>query len=576
MRRYLVKYIRFAFLLSFVVIYGICHAQDVISAAVHHHFSSQTSLDVMYDVVVNEAQSELTEQDFAMNIRCENGSNQSIRNFTVQRTMIGKKCAPDSIFHQLSFSKKIDLNDAEYAHLKACCVMVIDVQACCRGGRINLEQSSNNGIYVSDSFQNCGALKNSASAYENGSWPLFVIWNEPAYVSIGSFDAVEFDSISYVLTTPQSGLNQQAAFVSGLSKDNPFQVYRPVGAEYPYSDPLANPPLGFYFDAKRGTMIFTPTMPDTLSTAVQIDEFRSFNNRMFWVGKRTIELGMISITSSNVPPIILGKFEHSVCVGEQLCVTFTTDDKVKVPPPPLPAPMPDTVSLKWNRAIPGAGFTILNPGARHQTGRFCWIPTEADVSELPHSFVLTARDNSCPFPASVQRAINITVKPKPSIEYTIRPLLSPSLSFKIEAKSDEPVSFFEWRVFDMNHNPIFDRTWVHFQSNGVHMSRLSEDLVIFNRPQDFIISLFEKNAHCSDIIFDTIYAHQFITGNDVKPFIRVFPNPVLTGIAAFKSNFIVDKLTVYSIVGQVVMEITEPSEKINLGALLPATYIIRA
>jgi hypothetical protein len=112
----------------------------------------------------------------------------------------------------------------------------------------------------------------------------------------------------------------------------------------------------------------------------------------------------------NNPPIVNGPYEYKTCEGVQLCFNVTTDDKVFTPPPPATAPPPDTVTATWNRGIPGATFSIINPTARLQTGRFCWTPPKGSASDLPYTFTVTARDNACPLNAVTVRSFRVTVK----------------------------------------------------------------------------------------------------------------------------------------------------------------------
>jgi hypothetical protein len=69
-----------------------------------------------------------------------------------------------------------------------------------------------------------------------------------------------------------------------------------------------------------------------------------------------------------------------------LCFTVTSDDKQFIPPPPAKANPPDTVRLTWNRGIPGATFTVVDPKARLQSGKFCWTPKKNQASDLPLHF----------------------------------------------------------------------------------------------------------------------------------------------------------------------------------------------
>ena len=89
----------------------------------------------------------------------------------------------------------------------------------------------------------------------------------------------------------------------------------------------------------------------------------------------------------NNPPIIKGKFTTTVCEGSQICYAITTEDKVKVPPPPLPKPDPDTVTIKWNRGIPGATFTVQNAKALNQSAKILLDTSNWIRSPICHTHI---------------------------------------------------------------------------------------------------------------------------------------------------------------------------------------------
>ncbi|PCJ66577.1 MAG: hypothetical protein COA58_06260 [Bacteroidetes bacterium] len=73
------------------------------------------------------------------------------------------------------------------------------------------------------------------------------------------------------------------------------------------------------------------------------------------------------------------------------------------------SPEPDSVRISWDHTIPGSSFTVLNTTDRFQTGRFCWQTSPSDSSNLPYSFIISAKDNACPINAVTLRTFRIRV-----------------------------------------------------------------------------------------------------------------------------------------------------------------------
>lgn len=96
------------------------------------------------------------------------------------------------------------------------------------------------------------------------------------------------------------------------------------------------------------------------------------------------------IPSINNATELLGLYKFIAEAEKQISATISADDKQFIPPPPLPANAPDTIILFWNRSIPGASFTILDPKARIKSAKLCWSPKLKDVNGLNYTFTATA------------------------------------------------------------------------------------------------------------------------------------------------------------------------------------------
>jgi gliding motility-associated-like protein len=312
-----------------------------------------------------------------------------------------------------------------------------------------------------------------------------------------------------------SSYGSKISYSGKYSYKNPFQSYDPTGKGL--VNPNANPPIGIYLDPETGDLIFTPTKCDEVTVAVlEVKEWRKNDKgkyELIGITRRDMQFWTKTCPDNN-PPEIKGPFSYSVCEGTKLCFNVTTDDKVFVPPPPLPKPDPDTVTVKWNRGIPGATFTVTNPTARLQTGRFCWTPPIGAASDLPYSFTVTARDDACPLNAVTVRSFQVLVKPKARTVIDIDTLICGryGIQSKVFPNFKNPAKY-AWQLLDSTGKIIFDRKLGYFESTGAYLSSKQKDTLLFRRGGRYIIQHTISNAsNCPTVYFDTL---------DVPPLLEV-------------------------------------------------------
>ncbi len=187
------------------------------------------------------------------------------------------------------------------------------------------------------------------------------------------------------------------------------------------------PPIGYYLNPQTGDLIFTPASSNCNTVgcpwigvvAIDIIEWRRVGGVMTEIGRTRRDMQFIAQNCpSNNPPTLSDSGTTSVCEGELICITIRSDDKVSIPPPLLYLRHRILFPLTWNNGIPGATFTIANPGARLEVGRFCWTPPEGKASTIPYQFTVTARDNACPVNATYTKSYSIKVNPRPKATRT--------------------------------------------------------------------------------------------------------------------------------------------------------------
>ncbi len=377
---------------------------------------------------------------------------------------------------------------------------------------------SQQSFYTSCEINACQAPGNSSPSLSND--PVAILCcNQPYSFNNGAVDTTDFDSISYSFAPAYRGQNQLCSYNSTRSYLDPISTYYPGSLTYPYANPNASPPIGTYLDAQTGDIIFTPVNCSEIAVVViKMIEWRKDSTgtyKQIGVTRRDMQFIVMTCPDNN-PPTINGPFSYNVCEGSQLCFNVTTNDVVYVPPPPAVAPDPDTVKVTWNRGIPGASFTVINPTARLQTGQFCWTPQIGQASDLPYSFTVTARDNACPLNAVTVRSFRVRVKHKAQADRYIDTL--PCGLYAIES---DPVEGFRgtpsyrWQILDSNRNLVVNKKVAKFGSTGNFLSVKQKDTIQFRRGGFYIIQHTVNNAplNCPSTYFDTLIVPPLLEAN---------------------------------------------------------------
>ena len=418
-------------------------------------------------------------------------------------------CSPSNTFgtglgiEKHTYSGIIDFNSAPYLSLKNCCEVVIESGQCCRPSAINTGPANSN--FYNYAYINLCETNNNTSAVISSEPINYFCCNQPVFMNLGAIDTVDYDSLSYSWGSPLRGWSQNVSYSgTNYAYDHPFKAYYPGSLAPPYKNPNAYPPVGLYLNAETGDVVFTPTRCDEVTVAViEVREWRKDSSgtpqvvgvtrfdHMYWTQD----------CPANNPPEIDGPYSYNVCEGETLCFDITTDDAVYVPPPPNPTPQPDSVSIRWNHAIPGATFTVLNPSARLQTGRFCWTPTNADTGNSPHMFVVTARDNAFPLNGVTKRSFTINVNPKPAAEVAIEELNCNEFELGVNHTG----SNVKMNILDTAFNLILNSSKARWNSTGTFLSTQEQDTLLFDSVGTFLIEITIENTYdCSIMFYDTV------------------------------------------------------------------------
>ncbi|MBR9859569.1 T9SS type A sorting domain-containing protein [bacterium] len=434
-------------------------------------------------------------------------------------------CQPSNTFstgeglEKHTYVDTVDFNSSYYSSLKSCCDIRFE---CSTGGRNNQGYFTGTGYYNYAYLNLCEAAGNSSPTFHNPPLNIYCC-SQPVFINMGTRDTFNDDSLSYHFVQPLVSRTSSASYTGGFSYENPLTVYYYGNLQFPYNNPLVDPPVGIYLSPKSGDLIFTPVKCDDVSTyAIEVKEWKKDTaGNVVQIGsiRRDMLVYVKPCPSNNVPKMNI-KTSYTVCLGETLCLDIETEDDVFVPPPPASAPDPDTTSLFWNHAIPDASFEITNDTGRLATAQFCWTPTEADVRTRPYYVVFEARDNAVPFYAQNQRAIEIKVAYPAEAEFSKDSLGCGEYALSAQIDADfKGTPEYRWRVLDTTGLHLSE-DYAYFSSDSSKTSRKANDTLRFKQNGIYILEGRVNNPpnNCPVLFYDTINIqgvfHTILNHND--------------------------------------------------------------
>lgn len=355
----------------------------------------------------------------------------------------------------------------------------------------NLKNIATNAYFSYAFINTCNAPSNTSPVfidYNNLSNSIFCI-NKGYVIGLGASDTTNFDSIACYFSAPYNDFNSNINYEAGYTLTNQFDNFKPKGYIGP-SIPESDPPIGIFLGSETGDLVFTPTMANSSYAATsEAIEYRKTGNKYVEVGGILSDFVLrTNECSANNNPILSGPYVYNVEAGKQICFTIISDDL-----PVLPNP-PDEVKITWNREIPNATFSIIDPNAKNQSGQFCWIPKIDQVNPKPYTFSVTAYDNNCYTNigrTTKQYSIKVN-QPSNSISTSIphNIIISPNPSSKGELTvSSDKFIFNAIALFDITgkqieqwkfeHSEQFKKDLSHL-APGVYFIRCSNESEVFN------------------------------------------------------------------------------------------------
>lgn len=374
--------------------------------------TSISEIEVTYTFIVDQMDSVITADSIQSQLHCQDGTAVDLVGlYETRRTKQYLNCSKRLYKWKLEYSTNIDLAETRYTRFQNCCNLRITASCGQRSMDITTLTNPKQPFFVYTEFENCRVAQNSTASLSDFNFNTNC-GNQGYFLNVGMADIIDFDSLSYELSTPMLGNNLTANFNSKLYADQPLTPFYPLGKDYPDYDFQNDPPIGFYMDSKTGDCYYTPIFVIEKGPIVwKVSEWRKNNKDKYEKISTTLMERFVStnLCPENNPPEIIALDEHYIQPNKEFCLKIYSDDKVNVPLPPATPPAPDRVVLTWDRGISEGTFTIINSGDRLETAKFCWTPKIEDASFLAHTFTITARDNFCPLNATTKKRFKIYV-----------------------------------------------------------------------------------------------------------------------------------------------------------------------
>lgn len=264
---------------------------------------------------------------------------------------------------------------------------IFSYDLCCRNTATNtIFDPGNQNIRVEATLDNLNVICNSSPQFSNNPVP-FICVGQTFCFNHGAIDA-DGDSLVYSLVAPLNASGSSVTYLGGYSATQPV---------------TSNPPVTF--DNATGDICMTPQALEVAVVAVLVEEYR--NGQLIGSVMRDLQIRVVNCTNDlpSIDGIDLtgagtgsGTYTISTCANASLCFFINSYD----------ADVAQNVTLDWNNAIPAASF---NPGnGQRPQAQFCWTPTQADISTIPHCFTVQVKDDNCTYYGTSVYSFCITVE----------------------------------------------------------------------------------------------------------------------------------------------------------------------
>jgi len=338
-------------------------------------------------------------------------------------------------------------------------------------------------FYTYVELDRCQTPCNSSPIFTND--PVGIICAGQDFVfNNGALDTLDGDSLSFELAPAMRSQTNQATYYGSYSYTKPLSFL---------GFPNANTglPGGFHVDPVTGDLAFRPTQANQIAVIViKVIEWRTVGGAKVKVGetRRDMQFIVISCPNNEVPKIN-PPYTVNACAGQKICVDVVTSD----------ANTNDTVKITWNKGIKGATFTHNNGSVKHASGRVCWTPTNSEISTIPYTFTITAKDNACPVTGQSINSFSIFVRETPEATISKKVLACGKVALHYVPDKTYPGFKAQWIIRDQNNKAVYA------SANNVEYD------TAFVQPGKYTVTLaFRTGTPCFNLVTDTFTVQDFV------------------------------------------------------------------
>ncbi len=302
----------------------------------------------------------------------------------------------------------------------SCCLVNIGYSSCCRNNAIStLVNPAGLNFYSQVTINRCVSPCNSGPILTNP--PVFLACASQEFMThLGAIDP-DGDSLSYAFGRTLTAANTLAPYVSPFSPSVPFPY-----AGFPNQFPSSDPQNGIHINPVTGDIRFRPVGEFVSNLVVEVRQWKNVAGlpTLMGVSARDIQFYSRNCTNYSRPQLqvftsdtaIKDTAHFTVCAGNTICFTVSAKDSLAAW---------DTTNLSWNAppslTVKGATFKKLYAdslravnGPKYDSMQFCWTPPDNMASNLPHYFIITAKDKTCPVPNLHTKSFSVLVRRIPT------------------------------------------------------------------------------------------------------------------------------------------------------------------
>ena len=269
----------------------------------------------------------------------------------------------------------------EYRYIKlfvipttSCCEIQIRFQSCCRAD-LAANISSGMSMFLESGLNRCLASPDNSPEFKSSLVQVLCIGQNEIFTQDAT--TPNDDSLKYEWAGLLSAPNTHIPFINGYDSNKALYFWG-----FPNENLIF--PRGMYLDPLSGDIYFRPMKIESSAMALKVSKYRKgiktgdINRNLLFI--------VINCPNNHQPSLGPAIYYKQVLAKSTVTFTITTND----------LDPGDSLTIFWNKSIPGASWTDNNGTTKHPTGNFNWTPQESDARSNPYTFTVSVKDDAFP------------------------------------------------------------------------------------------------------------------------------------------------------------------------------------